>query len=616
MNTLLTKKTWERFVKEGVLDTARISKRILESWYRCKQYNVDPFLEKGKNILTKDEYEKKIASNRILLDIASPYLESLWSSIHNKSTYLILTDSEGYILKIFSDKKTKQFLDQFKIVEGVKWTEDEVGTNAIGTTLVTHEPVQVVGTEHFCVASHSMTCSAAPIKNSRGKLVGVLDISNCQPEKKLNMLSLTVSVAYSIESHLKLHEEMRRLTLIEHFMKTEKNSDAEVILSDIDGYFVTASESILQIMTENTNLYHSSIDSFREIGIEFKNKQPIYSKENQLLGYKHEVRYQNERTQWYIASPTKFHFLGEPGVSAEFHKVIQDIEKASRSDVTVLISGESGTGKEVVAKSIHSNSRRKNQPFVAVNCGAIPKELLESELFGYVEGAFTGASKKGYEGKFVQANGGTIFLDEIGEMPFSMQVALLRVLQEKEVTPIGGSKPIPINVRIIAATNKNLDQLVQQGKFREDLFYRLHVFDIKLPPLRKRKKDIPCLIQHFFEKKNLKIDVPPEIIDCFMAYDWPGNIRELFNVLEKMIVLADGNALKLTHVPSYIKEKRKQDQSQTIPFQQGQLSNKEHYQREQMLKALQETNGNVRKAAELIGMPLSTFYRKLKKFNL
>lgn len=185
MNTLLTKKTWERFVKEGVLDTARISKRILESWYRCKQYNVDPFLEKGKNILTKDEYEKKIASNRILLDIASPYLESLWSSIHNKSTYLILTDSEGYILKIFSDKKTKQFLDQFKIVEGVKWTEDEVGTNAIGTTLVTHEPVQVVGTEHFCVASHSMTCSAAPIKNSRGKLVGVLDISNCQPEKKI-----------------------------------------------------------------------------------------------------------------------------------------------------------------------------------------------------------------------------------------------------------------------------------------------------------------------------------------------------------------------------------------------------------------------------------------------
>jgi sigma-54 dependent transcriptional regulator, acetoin dehydrogenase operon transcriptional activator AcoR len=618
-NILLTKKTWERFVKEGVLDTTRISKRIMESWYRSKELNVDPFLEKGKNILTYEEYEKKVADNHNLLKISMPYLETLWRSIQDKGVYLILTDSKGYILKVLSKSGVKEFLNQFNIVQGVKWTEDEVGTNAIGTTLVTHEPILVVGREHFSVASHGMTCSAAPIKNSRGELIGVLDISNINLAKNLNILSLVVSVAYAIESQWKLQEQMRRIALIEHFMKMEKNPEEKVLISDIDGYFVTASDSIMQITRENTDLYHSNIESFQDMGIEFNKKQPIYTRENLLLGYRHEVKNSNDSIKGFFAFPSTFNFLGEQGISMEFHKVINEIEIASRSDITVSIYGESGTGKEVVAKSIHLNSIRKNKPFVAVNCGAIPKELLESELFGYVEGAFTGALKKGYVGKFAQANGGTIFLDEIGEMSFSMQVALLRVIQEKEVIPIGGSKAIPIDVRIITATNKNLEELVRQGgKFREDLYYRLHVFDIKLPPLRKRKKDIPYLIKFFFEKKNLHIDISSSIIDCLTEYAWPGNIRELFNVLEKMIVLANGNSLMLTHVPSYIRENQKNRNNaiQTNLLQEGHFSNKDSRQRTQIMKALQDRNGNVRDAADLIGMPLSTFYRKLKKFNL
>jgi transcriptional regulator of acetoin/glycerol metabolism len=618
-NILLTKKAWERFVKEGVLDTNRISKRIAESWYRSKEYNIDPFLDKGRNILTGEAYEKKIADNHKLLEIAMPYLETLWKSIQDKGTYLILTDSEGYILKIISESGVRKFLNQFNIVQGVKWTENEVGTNAIGTALVTHEPIQVVGNEHFSVASHGMTCSSAPIKNSRGELIGVLDISSINIVKDLNLLSLAVSMAYAIESQWKLQEQMRRIALIEHFMKMEKNPEEKVLISDIDGYFVTASDSIMQIIEENTDLYQSKIESFQDMGIEFNKKQPIYTRENQLLGYRHEVKYSNDSMKGYFAFSSTFNFLGEQGISMEFRKVIHEIEIASRSDITVSIYGESGTGKEVVAKSIHLNSNRKNKPFVAVNCGAIPKELLESELFGYVDGAFTGARKKGYEGKFVQANGGTIFLDEIGEMPFSMQVALLRVIQEKEVMPIGGSKAIPIDVRIITATNKNLEELVRQGgKFREDLYYRLHVFDIKLPPLRKRKKDIPYLIKFFLKKKNLHMDIPSSIIECLMEYTWPGNIRELFNVLEKMIVLANGNSLMLTHVPSYIRENQKNRNNpvQTNLLHVGHFSDKDSRQRAEMLKALRETNGNVRDAADLIGMPLSTFYRKLKKFNL
>ncbi|MCH6264910.1 sigma-54-dependent Fis family transcriptional regulator [Neobacillus citreus] len=622
-HTILLNRTWERFVKEDVLDSSRISKRILESWYRCKESNVDPFLVKGKTVLFGDEYFSKVSENETLLKIATPYIQSLWRSIKDKSRIIILTDANGYVLKVIRDSIIDPICNQLNLIEGVKWTEKEVGTNAIGTALAIEEPIHVVGKEHYSRLSQNWTCSAAPIKNSRGELIGVLDISKNHPYYEFDIYSLTVSTAYAIESEWKLQEQRDRITLVEQFLQFKQKGNEQMMISDINGYFVTASDSIMKIIRDGNNPNDLEVKNLKDFGMKILTKQPLYSGDHRLIGFKHFVKHVNGNSNNYFSAVENFTFIGEQGSSIAFRKILSEMKKAAKSNVTVSIYGESGTGKEVAAKSIHLNSDRKDKPFVAVNCGAIPKELLESELFGYVEGAFTGARKKGYEGKFVQANRGTIFLDEIGEMPYSMQVALLRVLQEKEVLPIGAEKPIPVDIRIITATNKNLEELVRRGEFRQDLYYRIHVFDLKIPPLRERKQDIPELVKYFFKTKNINLTISSTIMDKLTAYSWPGNIRELFNVLEKMMILSEGKSLKLSHLPSYIKESNDNPSTWIEPkaestnnVEGGFFSNNHKLQKENMIKALQSTKGNIREAASLIGMPLSTFYRKMKKFNI
>ncbi|MBS4214087.1 sigma-54-dependent Fis family transcriptional regulator [Neobacillus rhizophilus] len=622
-HTILLNRTWERFVKEDVLDSSRISKQILESWYRCKESNVDPYLVKGKTVLFGDEYFSKVSENETLLKIATPYIQSLWRSIKEKSRIIMLTDANGYVLKVIRDSIIDPICNQLNLIEGVKWTEKEVGTNAIGTALAIEEPIHVVGKEHYSLLSQNWTCSAAPIKNSRGELIGVLDISKNQPYYEFDIYSLTVSTAYAIESEWKLQEQRDRIALVELFLQFKQKDNEQMMISDINGYLVTASDSIMKIIRDGNNPHDFEVKNLKDFGIKILTKQPLYSGDHRLIGFKHFVKHVNENSNHYFSAVENFTFMGEQGNSIAFGKILCEMKKAAKSNVTVSIYGESGTGKEVVAKSIHVNSDRKDKPFVAVNCGAIPKELLESELFGYVEGAFTGARKKGYEGKFVQANRGTIFLDEIGEMPYSMQIALLRVLQEKEVVPIGSEKPIPVDVRIITATNKKLEELVRRGEFRQDLYYRIHVFDLKIPPLSERKQDIPELVKYFFKTKNINLTISSTIMDKLTAYSWPGNIRELFNVLEKMMILSEGKSLKLSHLPSYIKESNDNPSTPIDPrvestknLEGGFFSNNHKLQKEKMIKALQSTNGNIREAASLIGMPLSTFYRKMKKFNI
>ncbi|WP_423800787.1 sigma-54-dependent Fis family transcriptional regulator [Neobacillus sp. SAB-20_R2A] len=622
-HTILLNRTWERFVKEDVLDSSRISKQILESWYRCKESNVDPYLVKGKTVLFGDEYFSKVSENETLLKIATPYIQSLWRSIKDKSRIIMLTDANGYVLKVIRDSIIDPICNQLNLIEGVKWTEKEVGTNAIGTALAIEEPIHVVGKEHYSLLSQNWTCSAAPIKNSRGELIGVLDISKNQPYYEFDIYSLAVSTAYAIESEWKLQEQRDRITLVEQFLQFKQKGNEQMMISDINGYFVTASDSIMKIIRDGNNPHDFEVKNLKDFGIKILTKQPLYSKDHRLIGFKHFVKHVNENSNHYLSAVENFTFLGEQGNSIAFRKILSEMKKAAKSNVTVSIYGESGTGKEVVAKSIHLNSDRKDKPFVAVNCGAIPKELLESELFGYVEGAFTGARKKGYEGKFVQANRGTIFLDEIGEMPYSMQIALLRVLQEKEVVPIGAEKPIPVDVRIITATNKNLEELVRRGEFRQDLYYRIHVFDLKIPPLSERKQDISELVKYFFKSKNINLTISSTIMDKLTTYSWPGNIRELFNVLEKMMILSEGKSLKLSHLPSYIKESHDNPSTPIEPkvestnkLEGGFYSNNHKLQKEKMIKALQSTNGNIKEAASLIGMPLSTFYRKIKKFHI
>lgn len=318
----------------------------------------------------------------------------------------------------------------------------------------------------------------------------------------------------------------------------------------------------------------------------------------------------------------KYNFDDLVGVSPEFQNVLNLARQiAGHPDTTVLITGESGTGKELLANSIHNLSKRSSSPFIRVNCAAIPDNLLEAELFGYEEGAFTGARRGGKPGKFELAQGGTIFLDEIGEMSYGMQSKLLVVLQEQEIERIGGSRPIPLDVRVIAATNRDLGHMVNQSKFRQDLYFRLNVFHLEMIPLRARKEDIAVLVRHFLDKLNQRLhvdikEVGDKALKALEQYQWPGNVRELLNVMERAMIIADmenSRSLSRKHF-GFLGN----DFEVPVNFDQKKdlRAITEDFERNVIKKALQEANEDVFAAARLLGIDRTTLYRKLKKYAL
>ncbi len=315
----------------------------------------------------------------------------------------------------------------------------------------------------------------------------------------------------------------------------------------------------------------------------------------------------------------KSEFCGIIGKSKKMQNLFEEIAIVSQSEATVLIEGECGTGKELVARAIHSLSRRKDKPFIGINCSAIPVELFENELFGHEKGSFTGAVGKEI-GKIELAEEGTLFLDEIGELQPLPQAKLLRVLQEKEFYRIGGTKTIPVKCRIIAATNRDLEQMVEEGKFREDLFYRINVIHIKIPPLRERKEDIPLLVKHFLDKfnklnyKNIR-DVDKEVMEIFLDYNWPGNVRELENAIERAVVMCQHDTIKKEHLPPRIFKKMssKKETKEDIPLTDTNLF---EIEKRVILKVLKETNWNQTKAAEKLGISRKQLRTKMKNFGL
>ncbi|MEM4313054.1 MAG: sigma 54-interacting transcriptional regulator [Thermoplasmata archaeon] len=307
--------------------------------------------------------------------------------------------------------------------------------------------------------------------------------------------------------------------------------------------------------------------------------------------------------------------------SPAMKRLVELILRVAQTDSTILIQGESGTGKEVLAKLIHNLSPRNKGPFIAINCGAIPESLLESELFGYEKGAFTGAIFNGKPGLFEMAQGGIIFLDEIGEMPLNIQVKFLRVLQDMHVYRLGSIKPVKLDVRIIVATNRNLQELVKEGKFREDLFYRLYVIPVEIPPLRARPEDIFPLANHFLKKYNQKYEqvkrFSPELIKVFESYHWPGNVRELQNIIERLVVTTDAEVLRPDHLPHYFIINKKEnfyENINTIDTNSLQRA-KEHIERTMLVEALQAKQ-TTREIARLLGVNHSTVVRKIKKYGL
>ncbi len=360
----------------------------------------------------------------------------------------------------------------------------------------------------------------------------------------------------------------------------------------------------------------------------FRNSQDWLDYSRKVQPVLEELKYYKKRFEKELRS--KYNFGDLIGNHPKFQEAKRLAERVAGSQSAVLLSGESGTGKELFAHAIHQTSPRGQFPLVRVNCASIPENLLESELFGYEEGAFTGAKKGGKKGKFELAHRGTVFLDEIGDMPLQMQSKLLRVLQEKEIERVGGQAPIPVDVRIIAATHRHLEQMVQEGKFRQDLYYRLNVMKIEIPSLRERKEDIKpiakallCKLERKFSRQGIKLS--EEVVERLEAHAWPGNVRELENILERAVNVLDGNIIRLTHLPLYLQDDLQLvrfhgSRTEDLPFKDGPVQPlKEvlmHAEKAAIQHALRQTNGNKQLAAKLLGIGKTSFYDKCKTYNI
>lgn len=303
------------------------------------------------------------------------------------------------------------------------------------------------------------------------------------------------------------------------------------------------------------------------------------------------------------------------GKSKQINKIISEIKMVADSDVPVFITGESGTGKELVSRAVHNLGIRKNEPFVPINCAAVPNDLLESEFFGYEKGAFSGALSRKY-GLFEVADNGTLFLDEIGEMPMLLQAKLLRTIETMELRRIGGTEQISVNLRIVCSTNRDIQKEIEEGKFRSDLYYRLSTFCIHIPPLRERKEDIPLIVDQYLQGKNEeKSKIPENIMHAFLNYDWPGNVRELQHVIERILLFSKKSPASLKNLPSELQQAYQRNSSPNIKDPSLNKRSLHEIEKEHILSVLNQCNGNKKEAAEILGIGLKTLYRKIEEYG-
>ncbi len=651
---------WEDFIN-GRAITRPLHTKVEESWQRCRANQVDPHTQAPPSRLGDKALKKLLTEKKDLITIATPFMSNLYEFVRGSGFVVVLADETGYVMELLSDTDPEKKRLTRNFIHGSLWSEKETGTNAIGTVAVIQAPIQISGAEHYCQQQHGLTCSAAPIFDSSRQLIGILNISGASHMTHLHTLGMAVSAAEAIMAQLDVRRKNRelaftntRLTNIFNTISdgvlmidelgriTEINPAANAILSDtaqnalgmpIEKLFGAKAD-----LPHNMLLHKTRYEDIELIVDVKKNRlhcftsgEPLTDDQGNVIGgiiiLRPIKQIQNliNRVSGYNASLQFDDIIGE---STEIRETKRVASLAATTSFNILLQGESGTGKEIFAQAIHNRSEQQNGPFVAVNCGIIPRELIGSELFGYAEGAFTGAKQGGKPGKFELAAGGTLFLDEIGDMPLEQQVALLRVLEEKKLTRIGSTKVIPVNVRFICATNKNLLQQVENGSFRQDLYYRLNVISIALPPLRSRSKDIPLLIAHFLNKlgrdRNRNFTMDPAVLDFLQQYNWPGNIRELQNIVERVTSLTEADRITLSDLPSEIFLPQKLARhTLTLPpspvqtlnaadvrKQQRQIMKETEQQR--ILAALAKHGGNVSAAARELGIARKTLYRKMQ----
>lgn len=607
---------------DGELPQGMLREEIDASWRRSLEYGLNCLADEALGLQQEHDLQLLLASNRLLIDAATPELEYLVSQ-QGKGGLVILGDAQANVLALegqLQDLKTFGLRD---LRPGNCWSESRRGTNALGTAVAEGRPTLINCGEHYLDRLSRFSCTSVPIKNPQGAVIGVLDLTRdgvmSQPQDNLATLMLAAS---NIESRLFANCYPEHLVLAFHNRPQYLGSAWHGLLAlNLDGEVLAANEQacgLLQISREALvgrrssdllgsrsapfigRLLQGGVSSVQTAKGEFYFRALQLPRHTSLAGAAQAPR----------VVPAKTNGLEElAGCDSRFARALRMARRGLANDLPVLLQGETGTGKEVVARALHQASVRADKPFVAVNCAAIPEGLIESELFGYREGAFTGSRKGGMVGRLMQAHGGTLFLDEIGDMPLSLQARLLRVLQERKVAPLGGGEEQGIDVAVICATHRDLKRLVQDKSFREDLYYRVNGVSLRLPALREHE-DLAGMIDALLHKLGAaEIRLDPDLSEMLNGYDWPGNIRQLEMVLRSALAMREEGEtlLGLDHLTDSLLDELTASCRQPGSIRESEL--------ELIRSSLERHQGNVSAAADSLGISRATLYRKLKQLR-
>ena len=598
------------FFDFGGAPVGQVPNAILQSWRRCRSLGLAadrrPPIEPVDALRLRDMRER----HEQLWRLARAEVEMLASDAASTGSIVILTDADGWILDA---EGSAGFLDKagrVALMPGACWHESQVGTNAIGTAIAEGRAVEVRGGEHYAAAHRILNCSASPIFDPYGQVVGVMDISGDASVAQVHALGLAQLAVANIE-HRYFDDGLPDCELLRvHRNRALLGSAREGLLAFRNGRLVAANRAGLDLFgldrgelgrTSYESLFADALSKLRDDGV-------LLDRHGRALFGHVDAPTRARRAR----PPAAITVSAASDADAPIFDAAQDAElaRAQRvldAGIPVLVQGETGCGKDVFARELHRRSARAGKPFVAVNCAALPEGLIEAELFGYESGAFTGARKQGSPGLLRQADGGVLFLDEIGDMPLALQPRLLRVLQERELSPLGGGKPVKLDFALVCATHRQLEDAIGEGRFRADLYYRISHHMVRLPALRERENR-GALVETLWRRIGGDRRLSTEALDALAGYDWPGNTRQLVACLRTLAALSDaGSTLGVDALPAYLQQPRVRPvaslAAQDVPL--GTL------EETAMRAAVEACGGNIARAARKLGISRSTLYRRL-----
>jgi len=624
---------------------------VTRSWTRClTDYGLDPERPARPDILGERLLEKHRDRSRDIIDCAKLEMTTLFQQLGDRESAVVLVDTEGVILHMVAAPEFSSMMAQVGFCPGAVWSEPAVGTNGMGTCLVAREPVVVRQHDHFYGAYTSLTCSAVPIFDPDGEVVAVLDVTSRSQLMQQHSLVLLGMTAQMIENRL-LDLRFQDACPV-HF-----HSRPEFVYTLHEGKLVVSHDGSIRAANRSAlfQLGYPSVDEIRGKQIEqvFQTTLPdilqrstrssfhpvptfCAGRSNRFFVVAQQPAAQSLISSERVGVPAPVE-ESAPGKAAEQfgdERIVSQMSVAARvvaKRIPVLLHGETGAGKEVFARALHEGSPYASGQFVAVNCASLPETLIESELFGYRAGAFTGAQRNGRRGKILQADRGTLFLDEIGDMPLTLQARLLRVLDERRVSPLGSEEVIPVDFQLVSATHRDLPRLVAEGAFREDLYYRLAGLEVTLPPLRERsdKRDLICRVLQ--EEAGARMSIDPDAETLLMSYPWPGNLRQLRHVLRTAAVLAEGGRLSMAALPPALRQAGRERLAAPAPLAVAgptptgaavagdddvKLDPIQASERAVLLGLLQEQRWNVSNVAKALDISRNTLYRRLHRLRI